>query len=507
MPNVKEGSVIEYKYVIKSPYFHEVNDWYFQYAIPANNVSFEMAVPIYFDYNRYLAGYVHVDQTAPSKRWGVASNFEEVFTVYSAKNIKALKQEAYVGNVRNYLSILKHELAAVKMKNQEPKYYSTDWEAVSKKIYTHDDFGKQLGYKDYFAKDLDPLLKGATTNEQKMQVVYNFVKERMNWNENSRLFCDKGVKKAYEARVGNSSEINIMLTAMLRHAGLNANPVLVSTRSNGVALYPTIAAYNYVIAALKTDSGFMLLDATSKNALPNVLPVRTLNWVGRLIQQDGSTVEIDLMPKTSSKEVMNISVAMDKDGKISGKTRDQYFDYNAHNFRENYAGTSKESYIEKLEKYYKGIEISEYTVHNEKDLSKPVMEEYSFTHNNVSDVIGDKIYFSPMLFTVTASNPFKDDTREYPIEFVFPQQDRYMVNITIPEGYKVESLPKPVTLMMEEGIGSFKYNIVSKDNQVQLSVIYDINYATVSKDYYDTLKDFFQKMIEKQNEKIILKKA
>jgi hypothetical protein len=51
---------------------------------------------------------------------------------------------------------------------------------------------------------------------------------------------------------------------MLRYGGLEANTVLVSTRSNGIAAFPNSMAYNYVIAAVETPSGRVLLDASDK---------------------------------------------------------------------------------------------------------------------------------------------------------------------------------------------------------------------------------------------------
>lgn len=506
LPNVKEGSVVEYRYIIKTPYFSELDDFYFQYSIPVNDIAYETAIPSYFSYNRYLAGYIPVEQSVPVTRKAVGANFDEVSVVYSAKNIKAIKNESYVNNIRNYMAILKHELASVKFPSSEPKYYSTDWEAVTKRIYEDKDFGKQLGEKSYYEEDLKALLTATMTPDQKMDAVFSYVKERMNWNEQNGYFTKKNIAKAYKEKVGNVAEINLMLTSMLRYAGLSANPVLISTRSNGIAMYPNLMAFNYVIAAVNTDKGFVLLDATSKYAQPDVIPVRTINWVGRVIRENGSNAEVSLMPKISSKEVINISAEMDAEGKFKGRARDQYFDYNALNFREAYNGLNKDSYIEKIEKHYKGLEIGDYTILNDKDLSKPVVEDFTFTHNNISDVIGDKIYFNPMLFFTQATNPFKEEIREYPIDFTYQHQDRYMINITLPKGYVVESLPKPVSYVMEENIGSFKYNIVSQNNQVQLNVAYDINYATISQDYYTTLRDFFRQMIEKQNEKIVLKR-
>lgn len=112
-----------------------------------------------------------------------------------------------------------------------------------------------------------------------------------------------------------------------------------------------------------------------------------------------------------------------------------------------------------------------------------------------------------MLYFTGKQNPFKQDEREFPIDFGYPWQDKYMINITLPEGYVVESLPKPAAVAMEENIGSFKYNAAVQGNLIQISVTLDINYPNVSNVYYKTLKDFYQMVIDKQNEKIVLKRA
>jgi hypothetical protein len=68
-----------------------------------------------------------------------------------------------------------------------------------------------------------------------------------------------------------------MLTAMLRYANLNANPVLVSTLIKFL-LFPNRSAFNYVIAAIEVADGLILLDATEPFSSPNILPLRVLNW-------------------------------------------------------------------------------------------------------------------------------------------------------------------------------------------------------------------------------------
>jgi len=141
------------------------------------------------------------------------------------------------------------------------------------------------------------------------------------------------------------------------------------------------------------------------------------------------------------------------------------------------------------------------------DFAKPVTEDYSFSHSNMVEAIGDRLYFAPLLFLAMNDNPFKLEKRQYPIDFIYPFQWKYVVSIKVPEGYVVESLPKSATITMEEQIGTFKYDIVDNDRQLQLMALFDINYANIPESYYDNLKGFFNEVIKKQTEKIVLKKS
>ena len=111
-----------------------------------------------------------------------------------------------------------------------------------------------------------------------------------------------------------------------------------------------------------------------------------------------------------------------------------------------------------------------------------------------------------MFFFAETKNIFTQEKREYPIDFIFPHQDKYNVSFTIPEGYVVETIPQSKSIAMIEGIGSFKYLISNNGNQFQIVYSVDINQAIVSSEYYDVLKNFFKEIVDRHSEKIVLKK-
>ena len=195
-----------------------------------------------------------------------------------------------------------------------------------------------------------------------------------------------------------------------------------------------------------------------------------------------------------------------KQGEVSGKIRSQYFDYNALLFREKNNGIATDNYIEQLEKKNIGLEITEYDVQNNNGPDLTITENYSFKTSNSVEVIGDKMYVAPFLFFTTIENPFKQETREYPVDFIFPRQDKFIITLKLPEGFIIETIPESKALIMPEDIGKFKYNIGATGNQIQLHYTFDVNKSIISSDYYDTLKKFFKEIVEKQTEKIVLKK-
>lgn len=526
MPNVKEGSIIEYKYTITSPYTSTFPEWKFQYKIPVNYSEYETEIPEYYTYNTFFKGFLSPVTSKSSRRVSLTINSKERTGLrivsanfsndqvdylsnsvkYSLKNIPAIKDEAFVNNIENYSSSILHEKASEKFPNSYAKLYSTDWETIVKTIYDNDNFGAELNKKNYFEADLDAALAGITDRNEKMVAIFQFVKQRMNWNNYTGYLCNDGVKSAYKQKSGNIAEINLMLASMLQSAGFQAMPVLVSTRSNGVAIFPNKSAYNYVIVAVEDNNKIILLDASDKYALPNQIPFRALNWFGRLIRQDRSSVTIDLMPSGVSNDNVVMNYSINAEGKVSGKIRKQYSEYNAQVFRNRYVGLKEEQYLEKLENDLNKIEISEYVRTNAMDVYKPVQETYSFTGNDFCDVVGDKMYVSPMLFLASKKNPFNQEKREYPVDFGFPFQEKYSINIEIPEGYVVESLPGVTQIQSEQKICSFKYNILANGNKIQLSITQDVSIPIVNPVDYPILQESYKNIIEKENEKIVLKK-
>ncbi len=526
MPNIKPGSVIEYKYRIDSPFYWNVNDYIFQHDIPIKKLEAKFEAPEYFKFKVNTKGFLAVTSKNEIKRDKITftnksrSNgftgpvettynssdveFNKNISNYNLNNISALKEEPYVNNIDNYRSSVKYELSYTKFPNSLLKLYSTTWEDVVKAIYDSSNFGDELEKTGYYEDEVDAIISNISNPMKRAALIFDFVKSKVKWNGYYGKYANDGVKKAFKDHVGNTAEINLMLTSMLRYAGLSAYPVLISTRDNGVPLFPTREGYNYVISYVKFPEGSILLDATNKYSVPNVLPFRTLNWQGRVIAEQGGSTLIDLYPAEKSENKISMMATLDENGNLEGGYRSVKTNHRALSFREEYIGVDEDDFLEKLENKYGGLEISDYAVENENDLSEPIQESYKFIKESQADIIGDKLYFSPMFFLSTDENPFKLDKREFPVDFGYPSSVSFRIIIKLPEGYKIDSMPEPGAFMMPDNLGLFKYNISGNNKMIQLSIESEINQSIIIPSYYDSLKAYFSKLVEKENEQIVL---
>lgn len=528
MPNVKEGSVVEYKYKMISPYLQNINEVYFQYRVPVNKIEVLFEAHDYFTYKKHYKGYFRLKPEESSRSGKITLtgssrsgafggpqrttfsrdeiDFTYKVTKFNLSNVPALKEESYVSNIENYRSAVKFELAQTQMPNDIPQYLAKSWDDVVKTIYKSEYFGGQLAKTSYFKSDIDALVGGVSGEMKKAAMIYSFVRDKVKWNGKYGKYADLGVRKAFKEKTGNVADMNLMLTAMLRHAGINANPVILSTRSHGITMFPTLNGFNYVICAIEVENAVILLDATNYYGEPNVLPVRALNWSGRLIRKDGSWSQISLMPNQKALRSTMVNVTLDENGDLAGKQRTQFTSHHALDFREVYIQADEEDYLEKLENLIEDIEICDHAVTNLKKIGKPVLQSYAFEKESQAEIIGDKIYFSPLFFLSTTVNIFKAEERVYPIDFGYPWKRKIMMNIQLPEGYEIESLPEAAAIKMPENLGAYSFNISKTPTGISVVMSKEINAPVITPDKYGALREFYKMLVEKEKEKVVLKK-
>ena len=533
MPDLKEGAVIEYRYSVSSPFIGNIDEFIFQEEIPVNKVEISFAYPDWFTFQSYHKGWIpfniktdaktsslaYSQITDDSKRQGLSGAafgprstirtvpYDEIINKVSMDNVPALKIEAYAGNIRNYSSGLKFELSYTQYPGEMVKTHTTTWDAVTKNIYDTESFGRELERTGYFKKDIDALLVGVSDSREKTIKIFDFVKKNITWNGIEGYHTKDGVREAFRKGSGNVAEINLALTAMLRYAGLNADPVLISTKNHGMPLFPTRNGFNFVVAGVVLNNEVLLLDATNKYSEIGVLQPSLLNWNGRLVRKDKTSDWVTLAPSGHAVSDAMVAIKLSEDLKLSGNVQSRVTGNYAFQYRDSYSKLSLAEQQKRLEKQWNSVDISDISFKNLDDVAHPVSLQYKFETADLVDEIAGKLYFSPLTFLALQESPFKSESRNYPVDFGYPLKDRFLVTIDIPEGYLVESIPENVQMVLNKEMGYFRYLISDLGGKLQLSVELSINQAVIAAEDYLDIKRLYEMVVSKQAEKVVLVKA
>lgn len=511
-PNVKEGSIIELKYTLRSGYFH-ISPYWIQEDIPTKKIVYSTAIPEYFNFKTTTKGYhtiaPEIETISGSISFGTeVVNYTEKKSLFEGEDIPALKNdEPFINNYQNYKGVVCSELASYQFPGGYLKRVAKTWKDVCAKLYDSYSFGHELKKSAYYKKDLELILASSGSDQSaKMASIFEFVKSKIKWNKYNGVYTDKGVSSAYKKGEGNIAEVNLVLVSMLRKAGIDAHPIVLSTKKHGVPLFPTIDGLNYVIAGVQVSGGkVVFLDASGKYNGVNVLPARDLNWEGRMMISKEINVPVSLEAKKYSEEFYMANLSFDENFKLSGKVMAKYTNREALKFRNKYNSLSDEKLQEKLEEKF-DVSLNNIDVKNKGNVYKPIMASLEVSSEELVEEINGKVYMDPLLFFSEIKSPFKLESRKYPVDLVNPCKITKSIVVKIPDGYRVVSVPKSLKVKMNENTGSYTFLVNQTGSIISIKAVKQFNKSLISTQQYPELKSLYQNIVSKNKEKIVLEK-
>ena len=496
MPNVKLGSVIEYKTVIISKNAEDVPEWFFQKDIPVKYSHYSFRAPAAIRYLQHIKGNVKIKTLVKERDF-----------IFIAENVPPIKDEVFVTNNDNFRSSVVHYLSGYRDRYNNIREFVGNWNDVAKVINQNGRHVEILKKSSFTKAITDQILKDKifTTDKDKISEILKYVQSTMTWNKSHNVTSTRELTEIFNKKSGNSAEINLLLIAILRNAGFKTYPVILATKQKGVSYLPHPNAFNNMIVGVEVNNEILLLDATDIYSGINIIPTENTNWIGRLIKEDNSSEEINLVPTIKSRKGITANIKLENDGSINGTVRNNLNNYEAYTFRTTNYQVSEEKLIEEIESRFK-IEIESYQLNNRENISENLEESYSFKRESSFDVIGDKIYLSPMSFFSMKENPFKAESRTYPIDFIYPNDNAYIINYEIPEGYTIDYLPKSKRFSTGSNSVILKTVVNSSDTKVQVKLNLEYTKAFVEAHEYADIKQVFEEMVKFCDEKIVLKK-
>lgn len=495
MPDVKEGSIIEYTTEVTSPFYSDIPEWYFQQEIPVKYSEYQIVIPKRIIFLNYTKGNISLKQSVIDGGY-----------IYSAQNIPAMVNEGHIDNINNYKSSVVYLYNGFRKRNGKAMTYSGDWPEVIKTIHEHNRLGGQLTDIDFCKDKANELTKDINSTKDKIETILSYVQQNYYWNNTYSLGSNQALKDVYTSRRGNSADINLLLIAFLRNVGVMAYPVVLSTVNHGAVYVPHVDAFNQLIVGVQMGSQTHLLDATNKYSEIDIIPLQNLNRTGRIVINENKSMDLSLEPNKLSKSQINAYLSfVEGNNSLKGIVRENSTHYQAYRGRNYYDEQTDEDIKKLLENHYL-IDIDSLKIENRNTKNTPLKEFYSFTREKSYDFIGDKIYLSPTFMYGIKESPFKQKERHYPIFFHYPSEDVYNITYEIPEGYEVEYIPESKVLKLSDNSLEFSWKITYDDQRIRISITNRFSQRFIDSSNYQAIKAIYEDYLKFNNEKIVLKK-
>ncbi|MDR1056545.1 MAG: DUF3857 domain-containing protein [Prevotellaceae bacterium] len=507
MPDVREGSVIEFKYTIKTPYFFNMREWQFQKKIPVvYSVLMYTAIP-YYEYTYIMKGATKFDEYNRQERNDELRFdnlvYREVMYTFGMKNLPAFKDEEFISSPNDYMILLNFQISKIYSQSGSVKEVMSTWPKICDDFLKDSNFGKYIKSSEKEGKKiLGELNLQGLSDIDKIKRITEYVKFNYNWDGYNDKYTSNKVSAFLKQKTGNAADINLFLIGLLRAAGINADPVVLSTRKNGTIniRYPFSKFLNYVIVQASAADELYFIDATVSALAFDELPERCTN-VNGLIVKSKSDEWIGIVQNNLALTQKTFHIAFNETiDAVNVDTEIKAYSFDAYYYRTRYKGV--EGNIAEYLQAQGANPIGEIKVENYTDVEQPIIISY---HSNAAiDVIDDELYVKPFLNQSITDNIFKQAKRTLPVDLIYRQGYSFSSVIEIPKGYKVGKLPKNIYYNKE--LVTIDYKTVVNENTVTVSAVFEFKKSFYDAKDYSLLKEAYSTIVGKFNEMIMFVK-
>jgi hypothetical protein len=532
LPNVREGAVIEYAYTVRSTFFNNYQDWTFQREVPTRWSEYRSSIPQMYHYNILYQGYLPLafnevsvgsesmvlnDKLSENAGPGAGMNVGTYGLSMSTeqhrwviRNAPAFREEPYITTANDYLARMTFELAGTQMPNQPYHDLMDSWPKKNKALLDHEFFGQVLTNNKFLTPLIAPLVAKYPDPATRAAAVRELVIKAVKYDGTNRYTATTSLKRSYEQHRGTAADVNLLLIAALREAGLSTQPMLLSTRSHGLVSqeYPLLEQFNYVAALVELpDQKELLLDATDPLLPAGMLPRRCLNRVGHTVPSTGDGRWVSLVPSQRYSHYQEVNLTLDTEGNLSGQVHEEHGGYAGLEVREKLQELGEKKYVSELAASHPGWEVPSYTVKGAAEPGQALALSYEMKQAASTAGAAQELYVAPLEPFGERQNPFRHEYRSYPVDIGMYQQDVIRVTLKLPQGYTAE-LPKAATLALPDNGGRYMFVATSPaPGTVQLISRLSLDKPVYTATEYQALRELYRQMLAKQAEALVIKKT
>jgi hypothetical protein len=506
-PSIKAGAttILQYHETIKEPRF--LNGYFFADHLSVLTSTYKVTVDDNIKIRYQLFG-LETDQIKFSEeRHGKKTTY-----TWTAKNLKGFQSENGSPNIRYYAPhiIIYIDEIVVQGKTQ------TNLSNVPALYQFFHQFVKNLNVKQdtSLQKVVDSLVFGINDDAAKTKKIFYWVQDHIRYiafEDGYGGFIPREASSVFQKRYGDCKDMASILTYMLRYANIEAHLTWIGSRHIPYTFdqNPAPSAANHMIATAKVNGKYVYLDATGIYT-PYGLPTDMIQGKQCLMAVDDHTFIQATVPEINQEKNQRYdSICIQIQGKtIHGNGKVLLNGYSKLDLVPPLIAKTtekeKEILVGYLEKGNNKFFLENYEMSGIANRDEVLAIHYNFKVEDYAKTIQNEIYVNLNLDKLLQHADLDITTRQLPVERDYKYTDKFVVNLTIPAGYKVNYLPQNASFHNEYFGFTISYRI--QNNTILLTRNLYINALLVEKPSFEAWNQMITALNKAYKEVVVLAK-
>ena len=355
------------------------------------------------------------------------------------------------------------------------------------------------------------LIKDKGTDEEKIKAIYYWVQDNIRYiafEDGLAAFKPDEAQSVFEKRYGDCKGMANLTKEMLKTAGYDARLTWIGTKR---ILYdhsiPSLAVNNHMICTVMLNGKKYFLDATEKYMPFGENAERIQNRP--VMIENGATFisdNVTASDKNRDADIRTLKASLNGDNlvgsyaiELKGEAKKNFL-YSYHYTKTDRRDAFMTEFISRGNNNIKNTNLK---LPNLEERSGPLALQCDVTYNGAVSSFNNEYYID-----IDPSKSFKNwavkATRQSDIDFGEKIHNKTVVELSVPQGYAVSSLPKNVTINDPEFSFNIQYSKTSDKVVYTKEVV--VPEGIIKKKSFDRWNAAIRQLVEAYDSQIILKK-
>ncbi len=317
-------------------------------------------------------------------------------------------------------------------------------------------------------------------------------------------------KYVAQKKYGDCKALSNFMGALLKETGINSYYTIIKAGENNTDFFTDFSCnqFNHVIRCVPLPANdTMWLECTDQTLPAGYLGGFTCNRPALLITENGGKlVRTPCYTEKDNIYTRNIDALINEKGDLSATVVTDYTGLEYDNIHQLFHQLNKEDIKKFLNREF---DVSNYEVNDfsykETDSRLPdIQENISINAEGYAHVSGKRLFLNP---NILSHNPIKLDTsekRNYDIVYSYSFRHLDTIQIMLPQGYSIESLPK--NKIIKNRFGKYECTYIINENKIVYTRMYERVQGRSPSSDYDEFVKFYNDMYKADRSQIVLVK-